>query len=110
MTSKAQNTSTGTVHYAAKRDGHLMQTCGYKRNQEVSLTPVADSVAVTCGRCAKRPAKAAKAAPVARTFGRQQWTISELRDTARTLKIKGHSRMDGDALLAAIVEQRPQFA
>jgi hypothetical protein len=107
--------TAGTVHYTTTRDLHgasfLMQSCGHTRSQHAALQPVADDTEITCRRCAKLTAPApAKTAPVRRTYGRQEWTLRDLRDGARFNGIKGATTMDGDALLAALVAVAPQWA
>jgi hypothetical protein len=107
---KGQSYTTGTVHYA-RTDGHgLVQTCGIKANQIAYLA--ATDAEVTCRKCqASAPRTTPKAtAPERRTYGRQEWTITDLRDVAKELGIQGRTRKSGDELLAEIVAIRPQFA
>jgi len=44
--------TTGTVHYAKRKAGHLVQACGMGRRQLAYLAEADESAEVTCGRCA----------------------------------------------------------
>lgn len=109
---KGQNSYTGTVHYAKvdTASGQLVQVCGIKANQTVYLSPLVTDTAITCRKCEGRTPKAApKAQAERKTYGRQEWTITDLREVAKELKIAGRTTKDGNALLAEIVELAPQF-
>src|SRR5690242_10093523 len=115
--SKGQSHTTGTVHYAIadKTYGELVQVCGMNRNrsrggQVAFLFPT--DADVTCRKCQGRTEapRETQAAPERKTFGRQEWTITDLRQVAAELKIAGRTRMTGDELLAKIIELAPQFA
>ncbi len=103
------NYTTGTVHYAKLDNyGGLVQACGIRASQTVYLD--ATDAEVTCRKCVKPVAKAKRATPSNARFGRQEFTISELRSVAKDMGIKGYTKMDGNALLAEIVKTKPQFA
>lgn len=110
MTAKGQNPSTGTVHYAKADGADLIQSCGNRADQISYLDPT--DAEVTCRRCTARapkaPARVAAAAP--RTYGRQEWTLGQLREGAKLAGLKGYTRLDGDALLAALVGVQPVWA
>lgn len=120
MTVKAMNETTGTVHEARATSGWagsrvLVQVCGFNANtatgQIAYLAEVPADTEITCRKCSARTVKpVSKAAPVRRTFGRQEWTLGDLREAAKLNGIKGYSRMDGEDLLAAVIAVAPQFA
>jgi hypothetical protein len=105
---KATNETTGTTHYARLDGIELIQTCGIRVNQRAFLTAAADDAEITCKRCAATTPKTTK--PAARRYGRQEWTIGDLRLAAKLAGIKGYSSLDGDTLLARIIEVAPQYA
>lgn len=107
---KGQSYTTGTVHYA-KLDSHgqLVQVCGIKANQMCYLAPT--EADLTCKKCnAETAAKAPKVSRESKTYGRQEWTITDLREVAKELGIKGRTTKDGETLLAEIIVLAPQFA
>lgn len=106
---KGQSYTTGTVHYV-RHDGYgLVQTCGIKANQIAYLAET--DAEITCRKCqANTPRTVAKAtAPERKTFGRQEWTLTDLRQVAKELNIQGRTRKTGDELLSEIVAIQPQF-
>lgn len=108
---KAVNSRTGTVHHARDNGFDLVQRCGITSNQHVYLTAVADDVQITCKRCGnadqRAKAKAKVARPPRQTYGKQEWSLTELRELAAGQQIPGRSKMTGDELFAAVHELMP---
>lgn len=48
---KGQSYTTGMVHRAVRRDGHLVPACGMSRRRLAYLAPASSDAIVTCRRC-----------------------------------------------------------
>jgi hypothetical protein len=74
-------------------------------------TPAPVTLRDSARAAARRTVKAPPPPPPApRTYGRQEFTMTDLRTVAKLRGIRGYTRMDGDTLLAEIVKVAPQFA
>lgn len=107
MNAKGINSRTGTVHYAKSDGTQLVQTCGIKANQHAYLSPVSDDTEVTCRKCIARTPRAKKVVE-RKMFGRQEWSMTELRDMAKHFEITGRTSMTGEELLTAVNARNPR--
>lgn len=107
---KGINSLTGTVHYAKVDSyGFLVQTCGIKANQTVYLSEPTTDVEITCRKCVAKPAKVERKPQERKEYGRQGYSITEIREMAKLLGIKGRTSKSGEELLKEITAKAPHI-
>jgi hypothetical protein len=94
---------TGTTHLVHS-DGHgLVQNCGMARSQHLYLTEMPEGTEVTCRKCAAAEIRRSNAKPIREpvTYG-NDWTITDLRQIAKDIKLPGRTTMTGDQLFTEL--------